>query len=211
MSAPQFYAQATQFLSTIDDDWAQLIKTVGACTLDTEAEPELNPYQALVQAVAYQQLHGKAGDAIFARFKNLFSQDGKGEFPQPKQLITANFDDLRACGFSARKIETICGIANGAMCGIVPSREEANNMSDAALIERLVTLKGIGQWTVEMMMIFTLKRMDILPVDDFAVVEGYKRLKNLAVAPKRKEMAEIGKAWSPYRTIASWYLWRVPK
>jgi DNA-3-methyladenine glycosylase II len=206
MSSPQFHVQATQFLSAIDADWAQLIHTVGACTLDAETEPELNPYQALVQAVAYQQLHGKAGDAIFTRFKNLFNG-----FPQPEQLISAKFDDLRACGFSGRKIETIQGIANGAITGIVPSRPAAEDMSDAELIARLVTLKGIGQWTVEMMMMFTLKRMDILPVDDFAVLEGYKRLKKLEAAPKRKEMAEIGKVWSPHRTIASWYLWRVPK
>jgi DNA-3-methyladenine glycosylase II len=206
MSAPKFHTEATQFLSAIDADWAQLIRTVGACTLDAETEPELNIYESLVQAVAYQQLHGKAGDAIFARFKKLF-----GGFPVPEVLIQAEFDDLRACGFSARKIETICGIANGAITGIVPSRKDADSMSDPELIERLVTLKGIGQWTVEMMLIFTLKRMDILPVDDFAVVEGYKRLKKLPIAPKRKVMAEIGQAWRPHRTIASWYLWRVPK
>jgi DNA-3-methyladenine glycosylase II len=206
MSTPQFYPQATHFLCTIDDDWAELINTVGNCTFDAETETELNLYQALVQAVAYQQLHAKAGDAIFAKFKNNF-----GGFPTPEQLIAAQFADLRACGFSGRKIETIQGIANGAINGLVPSRFDAENMSNAELIERLVTLKGIGQWTVEMMLMFTLKRMDILPADDFAVVEGYKRLKKLKVAPKRKEMDEIGKAWSPHRTIASWYLWRVPK
>ena len=206
MCNPQYYAQATQFLSAIDADWAQLISTVGACTLNTETEPELSPYQALVQAVAYQQLHGKAGAAIFARFKNLF-----GGFPSPEQLIAAQFDDLRACGFSGRKIETIQGIADGATSGLVPSREIADSLSNEELITRLVTLKGIGQWTVEMMLIFTLNRMDILPADDFAVCEGYKRLKNLAAAPKRKEIAKIGKAWSPHRTVASWYLWRVPK
>jgi len=84
-------------------------------------------------------------------------------------------------------------------------------MSDEDLINRLITLKGIGQWTVEMLLMFTLARMDVLPADDFAIVEGYKRLKELATAPKRKEIAKIAKAWSPYRTIASWYLWRVPK
>jgi DNA-3-methyladenine glycosylase II len=203
MSKLQYYAEATQFLSAIDDDWAQLIATVGACTLNTETEPKLNPYQALVQAVAYQQLHGKAGDAIFARFKNLF--DG---FPPPEQLVAAQFDDLRACGFSGRKIETICGIAEGAISGLVPSRKIADSLSNEDLITRLVTLKGIGQWTVEMMLIFTLERTDILPADDFAVCEGYKRLKKLATAPKRKAMTEIGKAWSPHRSVASW---RVPK
>jgi DNA-3-methyladenine glycosylase II len=200
------HQQATKFLSTIDNDWAQLISTVGACTFDNEAEPTLSPYESLVQAVAYQQLHGKAGDAIFARFKNHFNG-----FPKPEQLIAAQFDDLRACGFSGRKIETIQGIADGVINGLVPSRLDAENMRDEELIERLVTLKGIGQWTVEMMLMFTMKRMDILPVDDFAVVEGYKRLKKLELAPKRKEIVEIGKAWSPHRTIASWYLWRVPK
>lgn len=200
------YAKAIQFLSNIDADWAQLINTVGACTLAVETEPELSPYEALVQAVAYQQLHGKAGDAIFAKFKTHFSG-----FATPEQLAAAQFDDLRACGFSGRKIETIQGIARAAINGLVPTRDEANTMSNEALIERLITLKGIGQWTVEMMLIFTLGRMDILPVNDFAVVAGYTRLKKLSTTPKPKQMAEIGKPWSPYRTMASWYLWRVPR
>jgi DNA-3-methyladenine glycosylase II len=84
-------------------------------------------------------------------------------------------------------------------------------MSNEALIEQLVTLKGIGQWTVEMMLIFTLGRLDVLPVDDLGVREGYKRLKLLPEVPKPKVLAEIGLAWQPYRTVASWYLWRVPK
>ncbi len=197
------YAEAIQFLNNIDADWAQLINTVGACTLT--AETELSPYQALVKAVAYQQLHGKAGNAIFARFKTHFSG-----FPSPEQLAAAQFDDLRACGFSGRKIETIQGIALASLNGLVPSRKNADTMSNEALIERLITLKGIGQWTVEMMLIFTLGRLDVLPVDDFAVVAGYTRLKKLNIAPKPKQLAEIGQAWSPYRSVASWYLWRVP-
>jgi DNA-3-methyladenine glycosylase II len=203
-SNPAVYAEAVQFLNNIDADWAQLINTIGACKLT--AETELSPYQALVKAVAYQQLHGKAGDAIFARVKTHFSG-----FPSPEQLATAQFDDLRACGFSGRKIETIQGIALASLNGLVPSRKDADDMSNEALIERLVTLKGLGQWTVEMMLIFTLGRMDVLPVDDFAVVAGYARLKKLSIAPKPKQLAEIGQAWSPYRSVASWYLWRVPR
>jgi DNA-3-methyladenine glycosylase II len=156
--------------------------------------------------VAYQQLHPKAGDAIVARLLAHFSG-----IPTPQLLVSAQFDDLRACGFSGRKIETLKAIAEGALSGTVPSRVEANAMTDEALIARLVTLKGIGQWTVEMLLIFTLGRMDVLPADDFGVVQGYKRLKQLPVAPKRKEMQQVGQAWSPYRTVASWYLWRVPK
>lgn len=198
------HQQATQFLSAVDNDWALLIATIGACQFS--AKPERNPYEALVRAVAYQQLSTKAGDAILAKFIRHF--DG---FPAPEKIITAEFDDLRVVGFSGRKIETLKGIAEGALSGLVPSREVADTMSDEDLIERLVTLKGIGQWTVEMMLIFTLERMDILPADDFGIVDGYRRLKKLGAIPKRKEMAEIGKAWSPYRTVASWYLWRVPK
>ena len=198
------HQQATDFLSAIDADWASLIATVGACQFT--AKSERNPYEALVRAVAYQQLHTKAGDAILAKFIAHF-----GQFPLPQQLVSAEFDDLRACGFSGRKIETLKGIAQGAIAGLVPPRDIADTLSNEALIARLVTLKGIGQWTVEMMLMFTLERMDILPADDFAVVEGYKRLKKLESAPKRKEITEIGKAWSPHRTVASWYLWRVPK
>ena len=198
------HQQAAEFLSAIDADWANLIHTVGACQLAPKVER--NPYEALVRAVAYQQLHTKAGDAIIGKFINYFSQ-----FPTPEQLLAASFDDLRACGFSGRKIETICGIANGVMIGLVPSMESAHKMTNTDLIERLISLKGIGQWTVEMMLMFTLMRMDILPVTDFGVVEGYKRLKKLETAPKPKQMAEIGIAWSPHRTVASWYLWRVPR
>lgn len=204
MSNAQYYAEATQFLSAIDDDWAQLIAAVGACQFAPKTER--NPYEALVRAVAYQQLHTKAGDAILGKFIAHF-----GQFPAPSQLINAKFDDLRACGFSGRKIETLKGIADGAVSGLVPSRDMADTLSNEALIARLITLKGIGQWTVEMMLMFTLERMDILPADDFAVCESYKRLKKLEFAPKRKEIVEIGKAWSPHRTVASWYLWRVPK
>jgi len=196
---------AIDFLTSLDADWAHLIETVGPCSF--EAKPAREPYEALIRAVAYQQLHAKAGDAIIARLLNIYGNT----FPSPTQLLATEFDALRTCGFSARKIETIHGIAAGAVSGLVPSRNDAEAMADEDLIERLVTLKGIGRWTVEMLLIFTLARMDILPADDFGVVEGFRRLKKLDVAPKRKEITEIGKAWSPYRTIASWYLWRVPK
>ncbi|MBC7756759.1 MAG: DNA-3-methyladenine glycosylase 2 family protein [Bdellovibrio sp.] len=198
------HQQATEFLCAMDADWANLIQTVGACQFAPKIER--NPYEALVRAVAYQQLHTKAGDAIIGKFIHHF-----GQFPTPEQLNAAPFDDLRACGFSGSKIETIQGIAGGVMTGLVPSMEAVQQMSNAELIARLVSIKGIGQWTVEMMLMFTLMRMDILPITDFGVVEGYKRLKKLEAAPKPKQMAELGIAWSPHRTVASWYLWRVPK
>jgi DNA-3-methyladenine glycosylase II len=204
VTAQDNYQTASQFLSQLDDDWANLITTVGACQF--EPKPTREPYEALVRAVAYQQLHTKAGDAIVAKLIAHF-----GCFPPPQMLASSSFDPLRACGFSGRKIETLFCIAQGAISGLVPTREIADTLSNEALIERLVTLKGIGQWTVEMMLMFTLNRMDILPADDFGVCQGYKRLKQLKTAPTRKTMIEIGKTLSPHRTVASWYLWHVPK
>ncbi|MDD2832473.1 MAG: DNA-3-methyladenine glycosylase [Methylotenera sp.] len=198
------HQQATQFLSGIDSDWQSLIANVGGCQLIVK--PEREPYEALVRAVAYQQLSTQAGDAILRKLLAHFSG-----FPQPEQLLDAQFDALRAIGFSGRKIETLKGIAEGALSRFIPSREVAETMSDEALIERLITIKGIGQWTVEMMLIFTLHRMDILPANDLGILQGYKRLKKLDTAPKPKIMAEIGAAWQPYRTVASWYLWHVPQ
>ena len=195
---------ATDFLANIDADWAQLIATVGVCTFAPNAD---EPYAALVRAIAYQQLHPKAGDAILGRFLQLYA----GKFPSPEQILATEFDSLHACGFSGRKIETIHGIANARLSGLVPDRATAEKLSEEELIECLVTLKGIGRWTVEMFLMFTLGRMDILPADDFGVCEGYKRLKKLSTAPKCKQITELGLAWSPHRTIASWYLWRVLK
>jgi DNA-3-methyladenine glycosylase II len=199
------YQQSTEFLSNVDADWAQLIETIGECQF--EPKPAREPYEALIRAVAYQQLHAKAGDAIIKRLLNIYGD----AFPTASQLLMTEFDSLRACGFSARKIETIQGIAEGTISGLVPTRTDADTMTEEDLIQRLITLKGIGRWTVEMLLMFTMARMDVLPADDFGIVQGYKRLKKLDTAPTRKEITEIGKAWSPYRTIASWYLWRVPK
>lgn len=199
------YQAASDFLANLDDDWACLIKTVGTCTFEPKLARE--PYEALIRAIAYQQLHAKAGDAIINRLLAIYG----GAFPTPQQLLATTFELLRQCGFSARKIETVHAIAAGALSGLIPSRQEAELMADDQLIARLITLKGIGRWTVEMLLMFNLQRMDILPADDLAIAAGYQRLKNLPLPPKPKKMAEIGKSWSPHRTIASWYLWRMPK
>jgi DNA-3-methyladenine glycosylase II len=195
---------ASEFLSRIDTDWSQLIAHVGACTLTAD---QRSPYSALIRAIAYQQLHPKAGDAILGRFLALHAD----AFPTPEQLLTTSPEVMRACGFSASKVAAIHGIAQARLDGVIPDLETAANMKDEALITQLTTLKGIGRWTVEMMLIFTLGRTDILPADDFGVREGYKRLKKLQVAPTKKELQHIGEHWRPYRSIASWYLWRVPR
>ncbi|MGH8808811.1 MAG: DNA-3-methyladenine glycosylase family protein [Noviherbaspirillum sp.] len=204
-TAVDTYRLASEHLAQLDNDWARLVRLVGPCT--HQPKPAREPYEALVRAVAYQQLHARAGDAIIARLLNMQPDNS---FPSPQQLLAAGTEALRICGFSARKIDTIRGIAEGAISGLVPSRKAAMRMSDGELITRLVALPGIGRWTVEMLLIYTFERIDIMPADDFGVREGYRRLKSLDATPTRKEMAMAGLPCSPYRTVASWYLWRIP-
>ncbi len=200
----KIYEMAATHLSLADKDWGRLIDTVGPCTHQPKAARE--PYEALIRAVAYQQLHAKAADAIIARFLKLYPQS---LFPAPGAILATRTEELRACGFSQRKIRTIRSIAEGVLSGLVPPGEIANQMPDDELVARLVILPGIGRWTVEMLLIFTLDRLDVLPIDDFGVREGYRALKSLHTAPTRKEMEKAGQLWSPYRTVAAWYLWRV--
>lgn len=200
------YDQSVAFLSNQDDDWRRLIELVGPCRHDPKAERE--PYQALVRAVAYQQLTARAGDAIIGRLKALFKNR---DFPTPKDLIDADVGSLRTCGFSASKVATIKAIAEGTIEGLIPSLDIAATMDDQALIDRMLVIRGIGRWTIEMLLIYSLERMDVLPVDDFGVREGYRVLKSLPEQPKPKQLREISQAWSPHRTVASWYLWRVPR
>lgn len=200
------YEMASAFLAAIDTDWQRHVSAVGPCL--HQPHPARDPYESLVRAIAYQQLHAKAGDAILGRLVELFPGQA---FPRPQQILATEVEQLRACGFSASKIATIQGIAQATLDGVVPDYPTARAMDDETLIERLTSLRGVGRWTVEMLLIYSLERMDILPADDFGVREGYRRLKGLELQPTRKQMIEIGQAWKPYRTVAAWYLWRVAK
>ena len=200
------YHAASLFLASLGEDWRRHVEATGPCLL--LPKPTRDPYEALVRAIAYQQLHTKAGDAILGRLLALFPAQ---TFPRPEQILATDAVQLRSCGFSASKIATIQGIAQAALDGTVPDYPTALGMEEETLIERLTALRGVGRWTVEMLLIYSLERPDILPADDFGVREGYRRLKGLEEQPNRKQMTEIGLAWSPYRTVAAWYLWRVPK
>jgi DNA-3-methyladenine glycosylase II len=202
----QRYQMSSEYLRNVDEDWARAIDLIGPCLHDPKAARE--PYEALIRAIAYQQLTAKAGDAIIARLKGVCPE---ARFPTPEDVIAAEFDVLRGCGFSASKIATIERISEGALSGLVPTREIAVTMTDEELIDRLVTIKGVGRWTVEMLLMYSMERMDVLPADDFGVREGYRALKSLAEQPKPKTLREISKTWAPHRTVASWYLWRVPR
>lgn len=201
--SPHALLAASRHLAQVDADWAGHIDRVGPCLL--QAKPLREPYEALIRAVAYQQLHAKAGDAILARFLALYPDN---IFPAPAELLATSEERQRACGFSASKLVAIRGIAEATLVGQVPPGHIAVRMPDALLIEQLSALRGIGRWTVEMFLIYSLQRPDILPADDFGVREGYRRLKGLSTAPTARQMRVIGEAWSPFRTVASWYLWR---
>ncbi|MBV9750201.1 MAG: DNA-3-methyladenine glycosylase 2 family protein [Acetobacteraceae bacterium] len=193
---------AEQHLAAQDDDFARLIARVGPSRL---AAAPREPYEALVRAVAHQQLHARAAERILGRLLALHPGEA---FPAAASMLAVSNDAFRACGFSASKAAAIRSIADHASRGIVPSADEAASLTDDVLIERLVSIRGVGRWTVEMLLIFTLGRPDVLPVDDFGVREGWKLLKRLNAQPRPRELARIGEAWGPWRSTAAWYLWR---
>jgi len=186
-----------------DKIFAALIRRVGPPRIGVERGR--SPYEALMRAIAHQQLHGRAALAILARFEALYPEGG---FPAPDRVIATPEADLRACGFSGSKIAAMRAICAATLNATVPTRRGSVRLSDEALIERLTSIRGVGRWTVEMLLIFTLGRPDVLPVDDFGVRDGYRVLYGLEEQPKPKALAEIGLAWSPHRSIAAWYLWR---
>lgn len=191
-------------LRAADPDLALLVARVGPCRLRVDRARE--PFESLVRAVAHQQLHGRAAEAILGRMIALVA-DPQG-FPSADALLAADPASLRVCGFSMGKIAAIRAVAEAAQSGLVPSRRAAIRLSDVALIERLTSLRGIGRWTVEMLLIFSLGRPDVMPVDDFGVREGYRLIKRMPAQPRPRELAALAESWSPYRSAAAWYLWR---
>lgn len=200
MHDPHF--DAVSHLAACHPAWAALIERIGSCTLQPVPR---EPWEALIRAVAHQQLHARAAEATLGRMLALFPGQC---FPEPGQLLALEEGALRACGFSAAKVRAVQGIAGQTLAGVVPDALSAQGMSDEELIDRLTTLRGIGRWTVEMLLIFTLGRMDVLPVDDFGVREGWRILHGLDYQPRPRELAAAGKVCSPYRSVAAWYLWR---
>jgi DNA-3-methyladenine glycosylase II len=191
-----------QHLALADPALGKFIKTHGPLR---RAKPDsTEPYEALLSAVAHQQLHAKAALSILGRLK----AHCDGNWPAPAVLLAMPDIALRACGFSAAKTLALRDIAARALDGTIPSRARARRLSDAALIERLTTLRGVGRWTVEMLLISNLRRPDVFPVDDFGVREGYRRIHQLEAQPKPKALGIIAQAYAPHRTTAALYLWR---
>ena len=191
-----------------DPGLAAAMARIGPCTLRGDDGQE--PYDALLRAIAGQQLHGAAARKIFGRLCVLGEQGTvDGAPPAPGRLLELPEESLRACGLSGNKLLAMRGVAQARLDGTVPSRAEAGSMMDEELIARLVTLRGIGRWTVEMLLMFTLNRPDVMPVDDFGVREGWRRLRGMELPPKPKALKEETARFSPYRSILAWYCWRM--
>jgi DNA-3-methyladenine glycosylase II len=196
-------AEATRHLSSQDEKLAVLIAETAPFQTDMDAAQ--SPYEALMESIAYQSISGKAAATIFARIKALGSN---GRPPSPQQKLKLRTSTLRKAGLSGAKVLAMKDLAKKTIDGIVPTREQAEKMSDAELVERLDSVRGIGAWTVEMFLIFNLGRPDVLPIHDLGVKKGWSITYGKKHMPKPKELLAFGERWRPYRTIASWYMWR---
>jgi DNA-3-methyladenine glycosylase II len=190
-------------LSGVDRNMGGLIGAVGAYGL--VLEDHCHPYESLAQAITHQQLHAAAARSILARFVNTF---GNGAFPTPETVIAAPNEALRAVGLSFSKIAALKDLAAKTVEGVVPDRETLVNLADEEIIARLTQVRGVGRWTVEMLLMFQLGRPDILPVDDFGVRFGFQVTYGLRKMPAPKALAVYGERWGPHRSAAAWYLWR---
>src|SRR5580698_7647507 len=195
--------EAHKHLSARDPVMRLLIREHGLCELVPETRR--SPFQSLVQAVAHQQLNGTAANTILTRFKKLFP--GR-KFPRPEDLAGVTDEQIRACGFSFAKIKAIRDIAEKTLSGVVPTGRQIVKLPDEEIILRLTEVRGVGRWTVEMLLIFQLGRPDILPVDDFGVRNGFRVAYKKRSMPTPKELLKFGKLWRPHATTAAWYLWR---
>ena len=196
-------AAALRHLSAADPVMRRLIREIGACELVPETRRP--PFQSLVQAVAHQQLNGTAANTILGRFKKLFSAR---KFPRPEDLAGVTDGQIRACGFSRAKIMAIRDIAEKTLSGVVPITRQIVRLSDEEIVARLTEVRGVGRWTVEMLLIFQLGRPDVLPADDFGVRSGFRLAYKRRELPTPKEILAHGERWRPHRTTAAWYLWR---
>ena len=190
-------------LSGADAVLGGLIRAVGPYVI--ELDGECHPFQALAQAIAHQQLNGTAANTIL---KRLIHSCGAGAFPTPQMVLAASADTLRAAGFSFAKVAALRDLAQKTLADVVPEASALLQLSDEEIIARLTQVRGIGRWTVEMLLMFRLGRPDVLPVDDFGVRAGFRAAYGLSRMPKPRSLAAWGERWRPYRSTAAWYLWR---
>ena len=193
---------AASHLSAADARLAALIERVGTCGLDVGGMD--SPFRSLLRAIVYQQLSGKAAGTIYGRLENLFAD----RQPGAAALLALSEAELRAAGLSRAKAAAAADLAARALDGTIPTRAALDTMEDRTIIDQLTVVRGVGPWTVQMLLIFELGRPDVLPATDLGVRRGISRLYGLDALPTADEVALRGTRWRPYRSVASWYLWR---
>jgi DNA-3-methyladenine glycosylase II len=200
---PFDHVEARAHLSRIDKRLAGLMERVGAFQFKLDECDSV--YESLLEAIMHQSIAGKAAQAIFRRIKALGTN---GNCPTPEELLGVPTRTLRKCGLSNAKVAAVRDLAQKTIDGVVPALEQAQKMSDQELVDRLISVRGIGTWTVEMFLIFRLGRPDVLPIHDYGVQKGYALTYRKRKIPRPQELLKFGERWRPYRTVASWYMWR---
>jgi DNA-3-methyladenine glycosylase II len=195
---------AERALVRADPRFGPVMDRAGPCTM--ERAERFRPFEALLRSITHQQLSGKAAETIHGRVKTRLNG---GKPPTPEQVQKARVPTLRACGLSLAKALAIKDLAAKTLDGTVPTARQLHTLSNEVIIERVTQVKGIGRWTVEMMLMFRLGRLDVMPIDDLGVRKGYSRLARLEAVITPKALLAASEPWKPYRSVASWYLWRV--
>ncbi len=194
---------AEAHLSRSDPRLAELIRR--ARPYEAHAAVLVRPFDSLAESIAYQQLSGKAAATIWGRVRALYP---KRKWLDPKLVLATPDEKLRAAGLSGSKTTALKDLAAKTIEGVVPSAGALAKMSDEEIIERLTSVRGIGRWTVEMLLLFSMGRPDVWPVTDYGVQKGYAKTFRKRKLPKPKELHRIGEKWRPYRSVAAWYFWR---
>ncbi|MCU0696766.1 MAG: DNA-3-methyladenine glycosylase 2 family protein [Myxococcaceae bacterium] len=187
-----------------DRRFARIVERAGPCRL--ERATHFRPFEALLTSITHQQLSGKAAETILGRVKERLAG---GRFPTPEQVRAARMPVLRACGLSGNKALALKDLAAKTLDGTVPTARELHRLDDDAIVERLTTVRGVGRWTVEMMLMFRLGRLDVMPADDLGVRKGFSVLAKLDGVIAPKALLHEAERWRPWRTVAAWYCWRV--
>ncbi|MFZ3333732.1 MAG: hypothetical protein WA197_24045 [Candidatus Acidiferrales bacterium] len=203
ISLPFDHLKAHEYLRGIDKRLARVIEKTG--TFQFKLDECDSVYESLLEAIVYQSISGKAAAKIYSRIKAL---GANGLCPTPAEILATPTHKLREAGLSGAKAAAMRDLAQKTIEGIVPTLEEAGKLTDEELVERLISVRGIGAWTVEMFLIFRLGRPDVLPIHDYGVQKGFALTYGKKEIPKPRELAAFGERWRPYRTVASWYMWR---
>ena len=200
---------AHQHIAATDPRIAALIAR--SLRYNIKAAPLIRPFDALAESIAYQQLSGKAAATIFGRVRALYP---RRKYLDPEKILATPDESFRAAGLSRSKIAAVKDLAAKTIDGTVPSARAIARMSDEEIILRLTEVRGIGRWTVEMLLLFDLGRPDVWPVDDYGVRKGFAKIFGRRKLPTPKQLMKLGEKWRPYRSVAAWYFWRaldVPK